>query len=327
MVERMPEISIIVPVYKAETYLNKCVDSILVQTFSDFELWLVDDGSPDNCGKICDEYAAKDNRIHVIHKQNGGASDARNFGMARATGKYIGFVDSDDIIEPFMYEILYNEIKEKDADIIECRMDKFDSKELIRRYRGESYKAEVLDAEDALKELILEHKLHQMLMNKLFKSDIAKMFSFEVGKICEDEYWTYRVIGEARRVVAIDAILYHYCQREDSVMHQKYSAKRLACIEAFEQRLKYIAEHYPNLYDLANKSYLHACFFHYQMICRNSCIDYDGALRMELYRRFMDGDVKSLMLQETTKQRLWYRLFIAFPKLTCGLRNMFGIGF
>lgn len=113
-----PKISIIVPVYKAEPYLRKCIDSILNQTFKDFELILVDDGSPDRCGEICDEYALKDSRIKIIHKENSGRSSARNVGLDIAQGEYIGFVDSDDWIEPDMYEVLYSKAKIESADII-----------------------------------------------------------------------------------------------------------------------------------------------------------------------------------------------------------------
>ncbi|WP_227166600.1 glycosyltransferase, partial [Enterococcus faecium] len=127
----MCEISIIVPVYKVEKYLRKCVDSILAQTFTDFEVILVDDGSPDNSGKICDEYAEKDNRVRVIHKENGGLSSARNAGIDVARGKYLGFVDSDDYIDEDMYEILYENLKIHDADI--------SSVELIPFY-GDRYK-------------------------------------------------------------------------------------------------------------------------------------------------------------------------------------------
>ena len=112
-----PKISIIVPVYKVEPYIHKCIDSILNQTFKEFELILVDDGSPDNCGNICDEYAKKDNRVRVIHKENGGISSARNIGLDVSNGEYIGFVDSDDYIKLDMYERLYNSCKVNNADI------------------------------------------------------------------------------------------------------------------------------------------------------------------------------------------------------------------
>ena len=110
-------ISIIVPIYNVEKYLKKCIDSIINQTYKNLEIILVDDGSPDNCGKICDEYAKKDNRIKVIHKENGGVSSARNVGVENATGEYIGFVDSDDYIEKDMYEVLINNLKKENADI------------------------------------------------------------------------------------------------------------------------------------------------------------------------------------------------------------------
>ncbi len=322
----MPEISIIVPVYKAEAYLNRCIDSILVQTFSDFELWLVDDGSPDNCGKICDEYAAKDNRIHVIHKQNGGASDARNVGMEKATGEFIGFVDSDDVIEPRMYELLLKEMQEKDADVVECRIDKFYHDDEIHRYNGEPFSSDVLETEEALKESILERKLHQMPVNKLYRAAIAKSFKFVVGKICEDEYWTYRVFGEGRRIVSMDVVLYHYYQSANSVMRQKYSAKRLSCLDAFEERMEYMRERYPRLYPLANRAYLHSCFFHYQAICANAEIDGNQELRNGLHRRFMEGDYRELLKIEKFKYKVWYRLFMAFPEFTCRLRNLLTIG-
>lgn len=113
----VPEISIIVPVYNVEKYLDKCVNSILNQTFQDFELILVDDGSPDNCGEMCDDYAARDKRVTVIHQVNGGLSAARNAGIEIAKGRYLGFVDSDDYIAEDMYELLYNNLKNEDADL------------------------------------------------------------------------------------------------------------------------------------------------------------------------------------------------------------------
>ena len=120
MEQTTPLISIIVPVYKVEQYLHRCINSILAQTFENFELILVDDGSPDNCGKICDEYAQKDNRIKVIHQKNSGTIIARNAGIKIATGKYLGFVDSDDYIKPQMYEKLYNCISSDNYDIVWC---------------------------------------------------------------------------------------------------------------------------------------------------------------------------------------------------------------
>ena len=127
----MPELSIIVPVYKVEKYLPKCLDSILAQTFTDFELILIDDGSPDRCGDICDEYAAKDDRLIVIHQENKGVSAARNAGLDIARGEYIGFVDSDDWIEPEMYETMLATAKESEAEIVACGANHSDETETI----------------------------------------------------------------------------------------------------------------------------------------------------------------------------------------------------
>lgn len=128
-----PKISIIVPVYKAEPYLKKCIDSILNQTFKDFELILVDDGSPDRCGEICDEYALKDSRIKIIHKENGGQSSARNVGLDIAQGEYIGFVDSDDWIEPDMYKKLFKVLKNDNVDMAICNINSIKDKKLRDR--------------------------------------------------------------------------------------------------------------------------------------------------------------------------------------------------
>ncbi|EGP5489252.1 glycosyltransferase, partial [Enterococcus faecium] len=148
----MCEISIIVPVYKVEPYLRKCVDSILAQTFTDFEVILVDDGSPDNSGKICDEYASKDSRVRVIHKKNGGLSSARNAGIDVARGKYLGFVDSDDYIEKDMYELLYDNIVKEQADLSICGIyDIYAGKKV--KILPEEYK--VLDKVSAMK-IVLE---------------------------------------------------------------------------------------------------------------------------------------------------------------------------
>ena len=129
----MPKLSIIVPVYNVEKYIRKCIDFILGKTFKDFELILVDDGSPDNCGEICESYARNDNRIRVIHRANGGLSAARNTGLSYATGKYIGFVDSDDYVSPVMYEKLINSIEKHNADICKCGYNEFDDLGIRRK--------------------------------------------------------------------------------------------------------------------------------------------------------------------------------------------------
>ena len=163
-------ISVIVPVYKVEKYLEKCIESVLKQTYTNLQIILVDDGSPDNCGKICDEYAKKDSRIEVIHKINGGLSDARNVGINRANGRYIGFVDSDDYIKEDMYEKLINLIKEYDADISICNLyDVIDGKEYVRNKDNGIHEYSRIDI---LKEILLDKNIQSYAWNKLYKKEL-----------------------------------------------------------------------------------------------------------------------------------------------------------
>ncbi|EGO6689884.1 glycosyltransferase, partial [Enterococcus faecalis] len=164
----MPKISIIVPVYNVEKYLEKCVRSILAQTFTDFELILVDDGSPDSSGAMCDQFAEQDQRVKVIHKENGGLSDARNAGIEIATGEYLGFVDSDDYIADDMYELLYTNIVKEDADLSICGIyDVYEGKEPVEKQQQYI----VLDKVAAMK-MILEAKVVSVhAVNKLYKKE------------------------------------------------------------------------------------------------------------------------------------------------------------
>ena len=159
------KISIIVPVYKTEKYLDKCIESILNQTFKDFELILVDDGSPDNCGKICDEWAKKDDRIVVIHKENGGVSSARNTALNNIKGEYVGFVDSDDTIEPTMYEKLYNNLIDSNAQISVCDF-KFITPSGVQENKSE-IKTEIYDSSVALEVVLKGKPFAGHLCNKL----------------------------------------------------------------------------------------------------------------------------------------------------------------
>ena len=177
-------ISVIVPIYKVEKYLHKCIDSILAQTYTNLEIILVDDGSPDNCGKICDEYAAKDSRIKVIHQPNGGLSAARNAGLDIATGDYIGFVDSDDYIAPDMYEKLYNALVKNDADMAICDYQRFGNE---LPYDEMSLTTEVITGLQAMeKQNTVINCSFVVAWSKLYKSFIFSNVRFPVGKINED---------------------------------------------------------------------------------------------------------------------------------------------
>ena len=318
-------ISVVIPMYKVEAYLERCIRSVVDQTYTDLEIILVDDGSPDRCGEICDEWAKKDARVRVIHKENGGLSDARNAGMAIATGEYIGFVDSDDWIEPRMYELLYAAMQETGAQIAECTRENFSDTSFPTPYTGEQPKKQLFTAEQAIAELLGDGALRQTVWNKLYRAELVKNKLFPVGKINEDEFWTYRVFGDAKTIVRMDAALYHYYQREDSIIHT-YDARRLACLEAFEQRDPYLKERFPSLVPTATARWMVSCLIHYQALARCKDVDPDKTFRKTVHRQFCGIDHTVIRSAVSPKQRLWFWLFRTMPDVTVGVRNLLKIG-
>ena len=243
-------ISVIVPVYKVEKYLRKCVDSIIAQTYNNLEIILVDDGSPDNCGKICDEYSEKDTRIKVIHQQNGGLSAARNAGLDIATGDYIGFVDSDDYIAPDMYEKLLNALKENDANLSICNFVYVDSNgNDLNLYPPVS--AKIIES-DRIMQLFCEKDIVCFIttVNRLYKKHIFDNLRFDVGKTNEDEFIAHKIYSRCGKVAVIEDSLYFYLQRDDSIMGSPVTVRRADGIEAIYNRLQFLKSDYPAI-DLA----------------------------------------------------------------------------
>ena len=210
-------ISVIVPVYKVEAYLNHCVESIVNQTYINLEIILVDDGSPDRCPKMCDAWAERDKRIRVIHKENGGLSDARNAGIQIASGKYMGFVDADDWIAAEMYERLLNVLRKDDSDIAACSVvmvwEDGDWEKLLT-----VKETALLDSDQAEKALMEETLLKNPVWYKLYKTASVRDIPFEKGKQHEDVYWSYQAVGKAQKVSIIDYVGYFYRQRTSSIM-------------------------------------------------------------------------------------------------------------
>lgn len=246
-------ISIIVPVYKVEEQLDECIKSILNQKFIDFELILVDDGSPDRCGQICDEYSKKDKRIKVIHKSNGGLSDARNAGLDIAKGKYIGFVDSDDIIDSNMYKILFECINKSNSDIVQCKFKKF--KKLDEISIGLDYsglKIKEFNSKQAIIDMIDNNEINVNSWNKLYKKDIFNDIRFPKGKIHEDEFLTYKLLFKSNKISYVDKELYYYYKNDKGIMNGSSLLKRLDRIEALEERSEFFLNNRE--IDLYNKS-------------------------------------------------------------------------
>ena len=238
-------ISIIIPVYKVEKYLEKCIESVLKQTYTNLQVILVDDGSPDNCGKICDEYAKKDSRIEVIHKVNGGLSDARNVGIAKAKGKYIGFVDSDDYIKEDMYEILINLIKEYDADVSICNLyDVIEGKEYIRNKENGIKEYNRIDI---LKEVLLDKNIQSYAWNKLYKKELFNEIKYPIGKKYEDIGTTFYIFEKCNKVVVTSEPEYYYLKRADSLVNNVTESTVLDYTEIIIQRYLYTQKNIEEL--------------------------------------------------------------------------------
>ena len=238
-------ISIIIPVYKVEKYLEKCIESVLKQTYTNLQIILVDDGSPDNCGKICDEYAKKDLRIEVIHKVNGGLSDARNVGIAKTKGKYIGFVDSDYYIKEDMYEILINLIKEYDADVSICNLyDVIDGKEYIRNNENGIQEYSRLEI---LKEVLLDKNIQSYAWNKLYKKELFDEIKYPIGKKYEDIGTTFYVFEKCNKIVVTSKPEYYYLKRSDSLVNNVTESTVLDYTDIIIQRYLYTQKNIEEL--------------------------------------------------------------------------------
>lgn len=238
----MPKISVIVPVYKVEDYLRECVDSILAQTFEDFELILVDDGSPDNCPSICDGYGQKDTRVKVIHQENQGLSGARNSGLDVAAGEYITFIDSDDWIDPKYLEIMLGAMGD-DIDITVGQLHEFEDDEVAREEHEK--KAHIIHHDAVSAVIKLYDGSRSIPVNawgKLFRQEIIGNIRFPQGRIHEDQLFTPQVCYGARKIVTGIPVVYYYRIRTTSITRETFSLKRYddlwaidSCIEFFRE--------------------------------------------------------------------------------------------
>ena len=219
----MPKLSVIVPVYNVEQYIHKCVASILSQTFADFELILVNDGSPDNCDKICDEYASKDNRVKVIHKKNGGVSEARNVGLDAATGEYISFIDPDDWIDKNMYEQTLAYMADNDLDIVCFDVEEVRTSKSFVRYKYDSNKS--FTSREALYEILIDG-IDNSPCNKIYKKYTWEGVRFPVGRRFEDVATIYKTFYNANKIGYMRKAYYHYFRREGSAIALSFDAQR-----------------------------------------------------------------------------------------------------
>lgn len=238
----MPQISVIVPVYKVEKYINRCVDSILAQTFTDFELILVDDGSPDNCGEICDEYAAKDSRIHVIHQKNGGLSAARNAGIdwafANSDSEWLFFVDSDDWIHPKSLEVLMNGfVSTKQSIIIGGYEETEGATPFVNTMQ---LTPQIWDVKEYFDQYYINANV---AWGKLYSMKLFRNLRFPVGRVHEDEFTTYKALFQCKTVAVIQQPLYAYYRNTAGITKSGWNISRLDAFLAFDKRAEYFKEH------------------------------------------------------------------------------------
>ncbi len=271
----MPKISIIVPVYNCEKYISNCINSILEQSFKDFELILVDDGSSDRSFEICESFVKKDSRVKAIHQQNSGVSRARNRGLDEVQGEYIGFVDGDDCVDKEMYERLYKNLADNDADISICGivnyfLKKDGTTEKVRQSQVDGFW--IFSGEQALKEALQSRLYSVNPVNKLFKRELFDKLRYPEGKISEDAFLIPVVVSKANRVVYDSKPMYYYLRRENSITTSNFSYNDWDVVEAYENHLNMISEKFPNLKKVAKFRYLWSYTYVIDkiMICENS---------------------------------------------------------
>lgn len=314
----LPRISVIVPVYKVEAYVDQCIRSITEQTYRNLEIILVDDGSPDNSGAICDAWAAKDSRIRVIHKENGGGGLARNVALDLAKGDLIAFVDSDDYIAPGMYEHLY-ELLQSGADIAECGyVETLDDN---AEFLSPDDNVQVYTPENAMREHISDTVFRQLIWNKLYRRKVVGDIRFPVGTRIDDEFFTYRVLGNAKKLIRSNRVCYAYRQQPDSVMHQAFSLKKVEGLRAKQQRLAYLQTHMPSLEYEAKVDLLLSCV--YAMQGSLQCLKGSELESARSLIRDVMTDVVPLSTSETLSKKKNFLLTMAQKNFegTCKLLN------
>lgn len=292
------KISVIVPIYKVEDYLHRCVDSIINQTYTNLEIILVDDGSPDNCPMICDEYAKKDSRIRVVHKKNGGLSDARNAGLDIATGEYIMFIDSDDFVDIEMMESMMKNMIDNNVDMVVCNIKYvYEDREVVKYNQADR----ILDRYEAMEEYLKDGVVQAVAWNKLYKKSLINNMRYKVGKTNEDEFFTYKVVDKTDKIYYDSKPFYNYIQRNSSIMG-KYSIKRLDGVEASYERLNFIKEKYPTLYEKEKKTFVNLCIYSYQMILKEPNLDKD-----KQGRKILNNYTKKIKFNKTELKNYSYK--------------------
>ncbi len=311
-------ISIIVPIYNLESYIPQCIDSILSQSFTNFELILVNDGSTDNSGELCDEYARLDSRVRVIHKENGGIASSRNAGLEVARGEYIGFVDNDDYINKYMFEELFNNAIKHSSDTVVCDYLKVEEDQFID--------TEVFNSDYSLQNFSNKEALHFIYKNmekdtfiypwnKLYKRYLFDEIKYEHGNIYDDETIAHKLLYRSNKVTYIQSELYYYVKRKGSQINSPFSTKKFGRVYALKGREEFFRNKKESeLHQKALKHYMEVFFWYYYM-AKTNLTDVNKELKM-LKRTFDNSIIHLLKLKDLSfRQKLMCVLFSINPAI------------
>ena len=283
-------ISIIVPVYKVEKQLKRCLNSLVEQDYVDKEIILIDDGSPDGCGNICDEYERKYECVKVIHQDNKGLAYVRNLGIAEASGQYISFIDSDDYVLEGLYSHCYELIKKFDADII-CfgQQNIYGDESIVKREFKKEEKTLVLSSKEAMDQIFFEKNVDVITCNKIIKKEILKGIEYPIGLLYEDMFTTYKIIARAKEIVCTDREYYIYCHRPESIGGMKFSKQSLDLLRAVDETYNFAIEYCDK------KQYIDVGYLYWNIIVINMMI------RSKVYDIDLINKVKKLSGQNRSK--------------------------
>lgn len=303
-------ISIVIPVYNVENYLNKCIKTIVNQTYKNLEIILVDDGSTDKSGKICDEWKEKDTRIKVIHKKNGGLSDARNVGIRSSVGKYLFFIDSDDYVSLDIIENLYKSMKENNVQIVtDTYVLETYYKKLVTHRKSEN----IVDSEKALKNIFMQ-KDSVAVWGRLYLRELFNDIEFPVGKKYEDLGTIYKIIDKAENVSYINRSGYHYVQRSESICNNRFTKEDyLTIIDFLETILKFIEEKYPRIIREAQNFYIHYINMCTILLYRNNLQEEYKNLKHKL-KQYLPQLLKSPKIKIKTKIMSILNVYFGFSR-------------
>lgn len=305
---QMELISVVVPIYNVENYIEKCLDSIINQSYRNLEIILIDDGSTDKSSEICDRYKQDDERIMVIHKQNGGLSSARNAGLNIASGEYIGFVDSDDYIEYDMFELLLQKSINMQVDIVGCGVNFINNNSVIKRYCENEEK--IINSFEAVIQ-ILENKNCNAVWNKLYKRDIFNDINFEEGKLYEDTFLLPKVFSKKLKVMFINQCKYNYFIRSNSIMGKSTIRPNVDLIEAYNNLLNFLnsIEEYnieSNLSLCIQKPWFYTNSIYINKACK------DNKLYLQAMHKFIRNNLKLIISNKYISWDFKYEIILFY---------------